>query len=59
MQFLQMEGEGDLRPDWLIALDEALAAARDAGWKPAAPIVMQGDPYVWNGEPRVATWTID
>lgn len=58
MLSMQIEGTGDLRPDWLIILEEALDAARQAGWKPAAPIVMQGDPYIWNGEPKVATWTI-
>lgn len=50
---------GDLRPAWLVALEEALAAAREQGWTPAGPIVMNGDPYIWDGEPRVATWTID
>lgn len=56
---VSVAGSGELRPDWLVALEQALEDARAQGWKPAGSIVMEGDPYIWAGELRVARWTIE
>lgn len=56
---VEVHGEGDIRPGWLIALQAALESAREAGWNPTEVIVMQGYPYIFEGEPRMSTWTLD
>lgn len=53
---ISVEGE-DLTPSWLKKLKEALQEAHDAGWDSTVPIVMQGHPYVFAGQPRMSKWT--
>lgn len=56
-QDVQVIGFGDIRPGWMKKLDEALDEAARAGWNLNQDVVLQGHPYVWEGEPRMATWT--
>lgn len=59
MTGIQINAAGDLRPDWLVRLEDAISEARAAGWNHREPIVFEGHPYVWDGEPRMATWTVE
>lgn len=59
MNEIQVAGTGGLCPDWLIRIEEALAEARKEGWEPKLPFVFEGYPYIWQGEPRMATWAIE
>ncbi len=57
--------QGELRPEWLIKLEEALAMMHEAGWYFSAydedfqQLEFQGHPYIWKGQPKMSRWTID
>ena len=59
MTDVEIAGDFDsLMPPWYKALVKAIREAAADGWKPTAPIVMEGEPYVFNGEPRMSRWTL-
>lgn len=50
---------GDLEPEWLKAIQRGIDDAEAAGWHLRTTIRFEGHPYIWRGEPRMASWTID
>ena len=48
----------DPRPDWFKRLEQAIEDGKADGWNLARQIVFEGDPYVWEGDPKVATWSV-
>lgn len=50
--------QGELRPEWLIRLNDAIADAEAAGWHLRGEIRLEGHPYIWKGEPRMTSWTV-
>lgn len=48
----------DPRPDWLKRIEGAVVEARDAGWNLSGHLVFEGHPYIWDGEPKMSSWTV-
>lgn len=49
----------DPRPDWLKTIEDAISDAKKTGWNLTTQIVFEGEPYIWEGEPKMSTWSID
>lgn len=47
-----------LVPTWFKEIEKALDHAAEDGWRVRSPIVFEGEPYVWAGEPKMAKWTL-
>lgn len=58
MNELPVRIQGELRPGWLIRLNNAIADAEAAGWHLRDEIRFEGHPYIWNDEPKMASWTV-
>ena len=55
---LKVRIKGELRPEWMIHLEDAIADAAAAGWILRTDVVLEGAPYTWKGRPEMSRWTV-
>ncbi len=49
----------DLCPEWYKDILKAIEEARQEGWNLKTDIVFEGHPYVWEGDPKMSSWSIE